>query len=347
MTATGARSPAAEPPPELVARFKEALERLWPEGGKLGLAVSGGPDSMAMLLLAEKAIPGQFEVATVDHGLRPEAKSECAMVAEVCAARSIACEVLRVEVKEGNVQSEARAARYAAFASWAKDRGLSAIATAHHADDQAETLLMRLNRGSGVAGLAGVRERGRTVTSPVPLIRPLLTFRRTELAEIVAHEAMRPVADPSNADDRFDRVRIRKALSGSDWLDPVAMAASAANLADAAEVLAWAAHREWTERVSTAEGEVRYRRMSLEPWLERVFAMEEPFEKGEERAPRAVALRVIELIMMHFRARPRGSESARLLDRLERGDGGNLGGVLATVEGNEWIFRPEPPRRSS
>ena len=81
MTATGARSPAAEPPAELVARFKAALERLWPEGGKLGLAVSGGPDSLAMMLLAEAAIPERFEVATVDHGLRPDSANECAMVA--------------------------------------------------------------------------------------------------------------------------------------------------------------------------------------------------------------------------------------------------------------------------
>src|SRR3990170_7979606 len=112
MTATGARSPAAEPPPELVARFKEALGRLWPEGGKLGLAVSGGPDSMAMLLLAEAAIPGQFEVATIDHGLRREAADECAMVAGVCAEREIPCEVLQVTVGDGNVQSMARHPRY-------------------------------------------------------------------------------------------------------------------------------------------------------------------------------------------------------------------------------------------
>src|SRR5690349_11620180 len=143
MTATGARSPAADPPPELVARFKEALERLWPEGGKLGLAVSGGPDSLAMLSLAEAIIPGLFEVATVDHGLRPESAAECAMVAQVCADRGIRCEVLQVEVGEGNVQARAREVRYEALGEWAGERDLSAVATAHHADDQAETLLMR------------------------------------------------------------------------------------------------------------------------------------------------------------------------------------------------------------
>src|SRR6187399_3479258 len=109
MTATGARSPAApELPPEQVARFSEALARVWPDGGRLGLAVSGGPDSLAMLLLAEAAIPGQFEVATVDHGLRPESARECAKVAEICAGRAIDCAMLAVTVSGGNLQAGAR-----------------------------------------------------------------------------------------------------------------------------------------------------------------------------------------------------------------------------------------------
>ena len=116
MTAPGARSPAGDsPPPELVARFREELDRLcafWPDQGKMGLAVSGGPDSLAMMLLAEAAIPHQFEVATVDHGLRSESADECAAVAAICEARSIPCTILKVEVEPGNVQANARAARY-------------------------------------------------------------------------------------------------------------------------------------------------------------------------------------------------------------------------------------------
>src|SRR6187402_3868010 len=104
MTATGARLPAAaEPPAELVTRFAEALARLWPEGGRLGLAVSGGPDSLAMLLLAEAALPGQFEVAAIDHGLRERSAAECAMVAALCAGRGIDCAVRKVTVASGNL----------------------------------------------------------------------------------------------------------------------------------------------------------------------------------------------------------------------------------------------------
>lgn len=324
MTATGAGSAAASPPPELVERFKEALERLWPEGGGLGLAVSGGPDSLAMLLLAEAAIPGQFEVATVDHGLRPEAADECAMVAEVCAARGIECSVLRASVGAGNLQAKARDARYAALAAWAEQRTLSAVATAHHADDQAETLLMRLNRGSGIAGLAGVRERSVAPESQLPLVRPLLEFSRAELASVVARAELAPAADPGNADDRFDRVRIRKALGSSDWLDPAALAASAAHIAEADAALDWAAQREWDEQVSVSDGEIRYL----------------------PAAPRAVAMRVTARAVAMLGGSPRGTDLARLIDRLEVGGGGNLAGVLITLEGEEWVLRAEPPRRS-
>ena len=321
MTATGARSPAADD--ELVKRFRAELERLWPEGGRLGLAVSGGPDSLAMLLLAEAAIPGRFEVATVDHGLRPESAAECAMVARICVERDVPCEILRVQVAAGNVQAEARAARYSALAEWASERGISAIATAHHADDQAETLMMRLNRGSGVSGLAGVRERTEIPAFLVSIIRPLLTFRRPELAEVVEASGLTAVQDPSNADERFDRARVRKALAESDWLDPLALAASAGHLAMADEALDWAAAREWNERVVGSDEGFRYRRL----------------------APKAVAMRVVARIVADFGGRARGQDLARLVDRLEAGERGNVGGVLTTVEGSEWVFRREPPRR--
>jgi tRNA(Ile)-lysidine synthase len=269
-------------------------------------------------------MPGRYEVATVDHGLRPESADECAMVARTCADRGVPCEVLPVHVAAGNVQAEARAARYAALAEWAMRRGLSAIATAHHADDQAETLLMRLNRGSGVSGLAGVRERTAIPPLHVPVIRPLLAFRRADLAAVLAASGLVAVQDPSNANDRFDRARLRKALAESPWLDPLALAASAAHLAAADEALDWAAAREWNERVAGTDDGFRYRPL----------------------APKAVAMRVIARIVADFGGRARGQDLARLLDRLEAGENGNVAGVLATAEGGDWLFRREPPRRA-
>jgi tRNA(Ile)-lysidine synthase len=223
--------------PEQAERFAADLGRLWPEGGRLGLAVSGGPDSLALLLLAHAAIPGRFAVATIDHGLRAEAAAECAMVEQVCAERGIPCSVLKVRLAPGNIQAQARAVRYATLAQWVGREELSALVTAHHADDQAETLLMRLNRASGLSGLAGVRARSKLFGADLMVLRPLLHWRRSELAAIVERAGIEPVSDPSNDDDRFDRVRIRKALADAPWLDVSAVASSAAHLADAEEAL--------------------------------------------------------------------------------------------------------------
>ena len=306
------------------ARFAEAVRRLLPEGGRLGLAVSGGPDSLAMLLLAHAAIPGTFEAATVDHGLRAESASEAEFVAGVCAALDVPHAILRVEVAAGNLQDEARSARYSALAGWAAEHGLAALATAHHADDQAETVLMRLNRGSGLSGLAGVRPRGTVPGGKLPLVRPLLAWRRSELGAVVARAGIAPVDDPSNADPRFDRARIRAALSEADWLDPAAIAQSAANLADAEEALAWAFEHEWGRWADIDDGGVRY----------------------EPHAPRALVLRVVERIIAGFGGAPRGGAVARLVEGLEAGAPGTLAGVAARVEDGSWVFRPEPPRRA-
>jgi tRNA(Ile)-lysidine synthase len=306
------------------ARFAAAVDRLWPEGGRIGLAVSGGPDSLAMLLLAQAAVPGGFEVATVDHGLRAESAAEADFVGGLCAGLGIPHTVLSVRVAPGNLQDEARAARYTALASWAMERGLGAIATAHHADDQAETVLMRLNRGSGLAGLAGVRARGTVPGSKLPLIRPLLDWRRDELAAIVARAGVAAVTDPSNSDPRFDRARIRAALAEAEWLDPAAIAQSAAHLAEGEETLAWAFNLEWDLWVEVDDGAVRY----------------------TPHAPRALVLRVVERIIAGFGGEPRGGAVARLVEALEAGRPGTLAGVVARVEDDSWLFRPESGRRA-
>ena len=148
--------------------------------------MSGGPDSLALLLLAHAALPGRIEAATVDHQLRVGSAEEAADVARLCQSLAVPHAILAVDVAPGNLQSQARAARYAALAVWLTSRGLAALASGHHADDQAETLLARLNRASGVAGLAGVRARGLVPGTDIPLLRPLLGWRRAALADVVA-----------------------------------------------------------------------------------------------------------------------------------------------------------------
>lgn len=279
---------------------------------------------MALLLLAAEALPGQVEAATVDHGLRPESAGEARMVAAVCASLGVPHAVLPVTLAAGNLQSEARAARYAALAGWLEGRCLSALATAHHADDQAETLLMRLNRASGAAGLAGVRGRGIVPGSAIALVRPLLDWRRRELASIVAAAGIDAVRDPSNESDRFDRVRLRKALAESDWIDVPALAASAAHLADADAALDWAAAREWAEAVSWEGEEALYR----------------------PGAPRAVALRVLARIVEQLGSGPaRGGAIARLYDALLAGKPATLTEVAIRPTRQGWHFRKAPARR--
>ncbi|MBK6802124.1 MAG: tRNA lysidine(34) synthetase TilS [Novosphingobium sp.] len=292
----------------------------------MALAVSGGPDSLALLALAHAALPAAVEAATVDHGLREAAAAEARAVAAICADIGVPHMVLTVEVAPGNVQSEARTARYTALARWMEARGLAALATAHHADDQAETLLLRLNRASGVAGLAGVRARGAVPGTQLPLLRPLLGWRRAELAGVVDAQGWQAADDPSNTDDRFDRARLRKELARADWLDVPALAASAAHLADADAALAWAAAREWNECVERAPMGLTYR----------------------PRAPRAVALRVIARIVAELDGTAaRGSALARLFDALVARQPASIGGLVARAVPEGWTFSKAPRRAST
>ncbi len=309
----------------LSGRFAEDLRALWPDQGKLGLAVSGGPDSLGLLLLAATVLPGAVEAATVDHGLRAESAAEAQAVARICAERGIPHQTLTVEVAPGNIQAEARHARYAALAEWIPARDLAALATAHHADDQAETLLLRLNRASGAAGLAGTRARGTVPGGTIPLLRPLLTWRKAELVALVAAAGIDAAQDPSNADDRFDRARLRKALAETDWLDVPAIAASAGHLADADAALDWAARREWSECVTSEGLGITYR----------------------PQAPRAIALRVLARIARQMDGEePRGSAVARLFDALLAGQTASLGNLVVRPARGVWSFTKAPMRRA-
>ncbi len=325
---------------QLKARFATDLAALWPEddrSGPLGLAVSGGPDSLALLLLADAALPGQIAVCSIDHGLRAEAAGEVALVERIAGERGIPFTPVTVTLVPGNTQARGREARYGALAAWAHDKGLGAVATAHHADDQAETLLMRLNRGSGLAGLAGVRARSAIEGSEVTLLRPLLGWRKAELAAVVAEAGITAAADPSNINPAFDRARLRAALAEADWLDPVALATSAAHIAEGWQALDWYAELDWHEMVmrdADAPGGLGYTYCA--------------------NVPRIIAIETIVKIIRELGGHATRSEAARAWDRLWAGENASLGGVLAVagVERVEkvgvpmrvWRFRPEPVR---
>ncbi len=203
-----------------------------------GVAVSGGPDSMALLWLMASLLPGQVWAATVDHGLRQGSGEEARMVASFCRREHIPHSTLRPAAPiAGSLQAAARAERYRLLDQWRGANALDHILTAHHADDQLETIVMRLNRSSGVGGLAAIRGRNGAV------IRPLLHWRRRDLVDIALDQDLPFVDDPSNGDARFDRARLRQALKTQTVIDPAAAARSADWLADADAALDWAVGR--------------------------------------------------------------------------------------------------------
>lgn len=228
----------------LLADTRAALHDLPP--GPVGVAVSGGGDSLALTLLLHglAASTGHPPAAvTVDHGLRPESAQEAAEVARFCHDRGIPHRILRWTGWDGrgNLQARARIARRDLIAAWAKDTGLPAVALGHTLDDQAETFLMRLARGSGVDGLAAMSPRIRA--GGVLWLRPLLGIRRAALREWLRGQGIRWAEDPGNSDLRFDRVRARGAMETltSLGLGPARLAATAAAMARARRALEIAA----------------------------------------------------------------------------------------------------------
>ena len=312
--------------PKRVSRFAADLDALLPPGPRLGVAVSGGPDSLALLLLAAAARPGLIEAATVDHALRPESHAEAEMVGSVCQRIEVPHSILTLRWPsrpKSNLQARAREGRYQLLGGWAAERGLRAVATAHHLDDQAETLLMRLARAAGIGGLGATRVR-RPLVEGVELVRPLLRWRKAELAALVAAAGVQAIDDPSNHDPRHDRVRMREWLQRADWADPERLAASASWLNEADEALDWAL---------TPLAETRITR-------DGATLVVDPSDMPRELQRRLLLHAFDEL----GAPRPRGPEFARVLDTLRKGATTTLSG-LKIEGGSTWRLSPAPARR--
>lgn len=320
--------------PQAVERFRLDVIASFKQPARLALAVSGGPDSMAMLALAHAAFPGAVVAATVDHGLRTGAGDEAATVAEVCARIGVRHDTLRPEILIAgpSIQAQARQARYALLTRWAQASQAAALLTAHHVDDQAETFLMRAVRGSGVPGLAGIRAR-RELALGLLLLRPLLHWRRAELHAIAAATGWPLADDPSNRDPGHDRTRFRALLAAEPLLDPVGLARAADHAADAEAALAALADRFWNERADISEGEVRIDLTGL------------PRDTRRRLARRAISW-VRDAAGETSPPYGAGANIEPLLDSLERDSTGTHASVQASSRENRTIFRPAPPRRS-
>ena len=378
-------------PEQAIARFRAGLLKCGcgPDQA-FGICVSGGADSLALLLLA-KAASLKIKAVTVDHRLRAESATEAAHVAAICAQLGVAHEIVglnpsqmpvRPELVEGlpssstlekkredfdklspnggegkgdkplvtsrhgNLSDWARTARYAALRDWAARAHVDVLMTAHHADDQLETMLMRLNRGSGVAGLAGVRAR------QADLCRPLLGWCKRELVELVDACGLCAVNDPTNHDEAYDRARLRKHLAKVDWLDPQAAALSAAALADANDALDWVVQGLLDEHLSHLSRHPGGGRGRLDVKNKPEAA---PASAGATETliftcpplPRELLRRVVNtcILKLNPSAKPRGDALDRLVATLQHGGIATLAGVKCSG-GTHWHFTLAAPRRT-
>ncbi|MBB3809050.1 tRNA lysidine(34) synthetase TilS [Pseudochelatococcus contaminans] len=286
----------------------EELFALLADAPKLVLAVSGGPDSVALMLLAARwsALRGTpaVVVASVDHGLRPSAAGEARAV--VALAQWLGFEG-RVLTWQGNkprsgIQEAARAARYRLLADAAYADGASHVVTAHHRDDQAETVLMRLSGGSGIGGLSAMRPVAEMPETRIRLARPLLGLPKRRLIAITDEAGVQVVDDPANRDPRFARARLRghEAERSVLGLTPERLTRLAARAARAEDALSTIAAGHYSTLVQDDRGHLT---VSSDVW----------------REPEEIVLRVLALALMQVT----GVNRPVALERLER-----LGGEM-------------------
>jgi tRNA(Ile)-lysidine synthase len=340
-----AASAGGEPGPLTFAEAAPLLEPHLRSGraGGVVLAVSGGPDSIALMRFAAalRSVGGgaSLTAATVDHGLRHESREEAAAVAEWAGACGLPHRILTWAGNKPStgLQAAAREARYRLLAALARETGASHVLTAHHRDDQAETILMRLTRGSGPSGLIGMaREASR---HGVTVARPLLTVRKASLVAACQAEGWPFFDDPSNADPRFTRTRVRRllTLAEAEGLTPERLSRLALRLGRWEQVVERAADRAFAA-TATSEGEV--------------FAVDGArlIQEPEEVIVRVLS-RAVESVARDARRRrlERMEDMAQALTAaLRNGDKfrANLGGTLveACPDGCV-VLRAEPPRR--
>jgi tRNA(Ile)-lysidine synthase len=307
------------------------------------LAVSGGPDSTALMLMAARwaAAAGRprVEVATVDHAMRDGSRVEAEGVAALARRLGLSHHLIawRGVKPRSRIQERARDARYELLALCAQEIGADFLLTAHHADDQAETVLFRLIRGSGIGGLGGMPSA--TAKDHVTLARPLLGLRKAELISFCEASGEPNACDPSNADPRFARTHLREladllAAEGLGVNEIARLSRRAARMEEAiaAQSKAAAARLGWTEAQATRDA----RALLDEPQeiVQRLLIAEIASIAG--KAPRRIRLDAIETLARDLREAHRQGKAHRA----------NLGGasVHMTAKGALSVT-PEAPRR--
>lgn len=322
----------ADPDQPLKTVAAEGLRRFAFDQPIVGLAVSGGSDSVAMLHLmadvAQKAGVG-VKVATVDHGLRAEATAEAEDVGRKCRALGLPHSVLLWDHGpiNGNLMQAAREARYGLLAGWAKQCGISTVMLAHTADDQAETFLMGLSRVSGLDGLSGMRPKFKQ--DDTVFCRPFLSVTRRTLRDYLSRQGIGWIDDPSNDNLRFTRVKARQVVRA---LAPMGitvegLAAVAYNLSMAQGVVRATTARTAAEVVVETAGALVFDRAGL-------------FRDGPEVGRRLLIGMV--RWMNGDKHPPREAQVATLSDAITSCIDATLGGVRFKWKGDRCTVTREP-----
>lgn len=292
----------------------------------LGVAVSGGSDSTALLsLMAQAKGSDAIRAVTVDHGLRAAAKEEAGQVAQLCASLSISHDILSLNLEDGaDLQARARAGRYSTLCDWAQRTGVAAVALGHTKDDVAETFLMRLARGSGVDGLAAMPATFER--SGVRFLRPLLGADRFELQTYLRTQSLSWSEDPSNKDPRFKRVQMRQAQPFLDelGLTPQRLSQTADWMRAASEVLemtadTWIAQNAWGDHGDA------------------VFNF-----KALQTAPLETAARVLSRALCNISGNPYRPRFSALIALLSNNSAQTLHGCIAYHHGDTLRLTREP-----
>ena len=317
------------------AALSAGLSRLPRLGDDAGLisAVSGGADSMALAVLTDRfarRLRRPHRAIIIDHGLRAESADEAAQAAACLAACGIPAEIHAITAAgpSSGIQEWARTERYNLLCAVAMAEG-AVLLTGHHADDQVETINMRLQRGSGLGGLAGIR--GLSFRQGVAVLRPLLALSHAALVDLCRHWNVTVASDPSNSDRRFERVRIRQELGAMRALD-MAVPDQLARLAAAAAVLDDTLH---------AALDAAGLRPQIQP------AGYAACRAGLLDLPDAARHRVLAWLVSQIgnaRARLSMAAASRLADRIASGRPATVGGCRFLPHDGGWLTVAEPGR---
>ena len=297
---------------------------------KIAVAVSGGPDSLALLWLLAETKKFQLHALTVDHGLRAASSAEAKTVAHMVSEWPGVTHktlVWRGRKPTTRISEAARAARYRLMAAYCKKQGITHLFVAHHQDDQAETFLLRLAAGSGLDGLAGMRPQ--QAMGDIVLVRPLLNVPRARLQATLRTAKIKWINDPTNKNEAYARPRLRAAqkILAREGLTPERLATTAARLARGRAVIEALADDQWNQ-LAVTENAVTVPLAQWNNW------------------PEDIRIRLLARAVAHVGAKSARLEQIEMLEQRLRPETNTiratLAGCLVTRGAKNLTIRPEP-----